>query len=181
MSKLEKSLSIIIISLMVLMVFGCKTKDKVTERERIKTVSALEEKKIDQTHNDIKIDSFAKKGSASIKITDNQSLELTQADPDKKIIVEDSNGNKLQITGANAVLKNNKETVNAKDTTEITLTKKDLSKNDKSEEKSAFDKNETQKRTSDSKVKTTSVWMWAAIGIIALAAIGLFAFRKKLF
>lgn len=179
-SKVTKCIMILFIIFIFHGLVSCKTKQKTTEREKEKIVSTLQEKSIDKTILDIKTDSFAKKGSSHIFTNENQSLELTQADPNKKIIVEDEKGNKLHITGANAVLKNNKETSTKKDTSNVAVSKTDKSKLDKSKETKTSDKKESSKRNTNSDVKTTSIWMWVTIGLVAIVIIGLVVFKKQI-
>lgn len=180
-SKFAKITIVAFIIFVIIGLTSCKTKQKATEREKEKAVSTLQEKGIDKTVNDIKTDSFAKKGSSYIFASDSQSLELMQADPNKKITVEDEKGNKLHITGANAIIKNSKKTATKKDTSAVGFTQTDKSKLHKVSEKNTSDEKVTVTRTANSNVKTTSIWMWFTLGFLLLIIILLVAFRKRLF
>lgn len=171
---------IIFIWLFVLLILlsGCKTKKKVIDRQKQSVEKHTNETVNEITNNDILLDSFAKTGSGYI-ITDNiKTIDLTQADINKTITIEDSKGFKLTIKGANAVIKNSIKKETKQDSSLTGLSKIDKSKIDKSETKRNQEKIETVHRNSNSDVHTTSTWLWVGIGIGLLAFI--FIFRKKL-
>ena len=168
----------IIITLFLFVFFGCKTKHKIIEREKEITETKLEEKAIDKSINDIKIDSFAKKGSNHIITSDLKSIELTQADSDKTITLEDNKGFKMTIKGANAIIKESKESQTKKDSSEVKVFKSDKSETTNSSSTKEDSKSNIVQRKSDSDVETTSTWLWVLM--IIGAAILIFVYRNKI-
>ncbi|AXP79188.1 hypothetical protein CJ739_88 [Mariniflexile rhizosphaerae] len=171
-------LSYIFIMLLMLFILGCKTKQKTIEREKESIISNLEQKGIKITNNDIKIDSFAKKGSSVFKVNDNQTLELTQADSSKTITLEDEKGNKLKIKGANATIKNEKTITSQQDSLVVDLSKKDKTKTKNESQLKKEDSKDSVKRKADSDVKTTSIWLWIVIAGVVIIIV-LFYIKKK--
>lgn len=144
---------------------GCKTKHKIIEREKEVIQTRTHETVNELIKKDIKIDSFAKKGSNSISIKSIKIILLTQADSSKTISIKDGNGNSLTVKGADLVI-NNTETLEKKqDSSLVKLVKADNSVNKTTSEKTDNSTSKKVKRKSDSDVKTTSTWLWVVIGL----------------
>lgn len=159
---------------------SCKSKKKILEKEKLEVFinenkSTTENQKTTTTvkdTNSLKIE--------TVKITSNQKLELTQADPEKVIIIEDETGKKLKITGANAIVSNTNKIEEAtiqKDTstntTQITDTKK-------TEDTKTKIKLKEEKKNLDLKTSGLPTWVWIVLIIIILLIIIYFVARKYL-
>ena len=105
----------IVVIILLVCVWSCRSKKKIVEREAIKTEVAVNE----ITKTDVLIDSSATTSTETIKTDFTNTIALTQADPEKTVTIEDDKGNKLTITGANVVISDTKTT---KATTEETTT-----------------------------------------------------------
>lgn len=168
--------------LIILLLVGCKTKQKFVEREAVKIERVQETKKDSTVQKDIKTDSIVEKATNTIKITKNTDIELTQADPNKTIILEDSEGKQTKITGANAVIKTRSQLEQTKDTTSIALSKSDKSKTDKSETSKTNESIDTKKRSTETDITSTSTFVNIGIGfgILLLIILLLWWLRKRL-
>src|SRR5690606_4052490 len=93
--------------LAVIFLCSCGSKKKLVEKEKVKTeqTSSLHESTIKET----KKDSSGTKTETKVSITDESTIELTQADPNKEITLIDENGKETKIKGANAVISKRKE------------------------------------------------------------------------
>lgn len=105
-----------IIIVLTLTLGGCGSKKKTVQSSEysaeIAKVERVKETKEAETKKEIKTESK----SESHSITENSDVTLTQGDPDKEIILTDSQGRVTKIKGANAVISTRKETVRKKDT-----------------------------------------------------------------
>src|SRR5690606_41214600 len=95
--------------LAVIFLCSCGSKKKLVEKEKVKieTSTAISQTEIKATKKDSSGTKTETKGS----ITDESTIELTQADPDKEITLIDSEGRQTKIKGANAVIWKRKEMV----------------------------------------------------------------------
>lgn len=99
------------ILLLILLIYfsSCGSKKKLVEKGKVKTeqTSSLQESTIKES----KKDSSGTKTETKVSITDESTIELTQADPNKEITLIDSEGKETKIKGANAVISKRKEKV----------------------------------------------------------------------
>lgn len=111
----------LILIILLITFSSCGSKKKIVEKERVKIeqTTAIQE----TTSKEVKKDSTGTKTETKVSITDESTIELTQADSDKEIMLIDSEGRKTRIKGANAVISKRNETakVERKDTASISL------------------------------------------------------------
>ena len=88
---------------------SCGSKKKIVEKEKIKIeqIASIDKSETIET----KKDSIAIKAETKVSITDESTIQLTQADPNKEIILIDSQGRQTKIKGANAVISKRVEKV----------------------------------------------------------------------
>tara|TARA_R110000803_G_scaffold206969_1_gene274589 strand:+ start:2640 stop:3158 length:519 start_codon:yes stop_codon:yes gene_type:complete len=155
----------IIIIILLLTLIGCKTKKKVTERTHEKIELSEIKKIVDSTKKEVKKNILNKNKSEVLKITENKDVELTQADPNKEIIVIDSRGSKTIYKGANVIIRDKKIKESKIDTSssDILIVEKDNSI--KTDNSKTTTKTEIKKRTSDSFVKGISPAIGFGIGL----------------
>lgn len=168
-----------IIILVLLLCVSCKTKLKIIERtkEVREVITSVNEIKV----TDKVVDSFTDVISETFIIKENETLELTQADPKKVITIINSDGKTLTIKGANAVIKKSKEVIKERDSISIKVTKTDNSK--LITETNTKEKSKTTSRNTDTKITGISTWLW--IGLIIALILGavylVLKYRPKLF
>lgn len=164
------------IILILLLCLSCKSKQKIVERNKqLKEVitSVIEIKVTDKV-----VDSITDVISETFIIKENDVLELTQADPNKVIIITDSNNQTLVIKGANAVIKKSKEVIKERDSISVKVSTKE-----KITEKKDSKTEESSKKTSrntDTKITGTSTWLWVGL-IIGIIIFLVLKYRPKFF
>lgn len=148
--------------IVILSTFGCKTKKKAVERERVTvevetTVERLSDKKTDST-------------AVIATIREGESIEVES--DSTAIVTREVIGNKVIITGAKKVtFKKEREEKNE----EVAVVKEEIVKEKEKVETST----KTNKRTSKSKVKGAFGYWWLLIILLVLAAV--YYLRKKMY
>lgn len=160
---------------------SCKSKKKITEREKTEEVVTKVEKVNTVTVNDVLKETVAVNTLEELFLSKNDKIQLTQADPEKTITLTDHHGRTTTITGANATIsqeekKEEREATSTVNTSEVdkTIWTENVQINESSKKK-------TNSRTSDSETSGISSMIGLGIGIVvSLLLIWLFArFTKK--
>jgi len=149
-----------LIILMILLI-GCKTKHKVIQRSK-EIVKEVVKK-------DVKKDSSAVFVIEEIKVKKDESIELTQADPDKTITITDEKGKTLIIKGANAIIKKSVKKEKKKDSIAVKVVTKD----------NTVIKTDTKTISRDTDTVTTGISTWIWIIIITALVIGAYLWIKR--
>jgi hypothetical protein len=170
----------LILIFILITLIGCKTKKKVTERthEKKEIVSNIDTKK--EEFKDVKKEGVVNSKTETLKITSNNDIELSQADPNKQIIVEDASGNKTVYTGANVIIRKSEIKESKKDTSTIKVSSSDKSIIINTDKSKSISKEGVKKRSSDSESKGLGFGYVLLIGI-ALLLFLIYRNRKTIF
>lgn len=169
----------LIILLLFISLFGCRSKQKTVNREREKQFIEHIEKLNQQIFENFKTDSVVNSAFSTLTTSEDLNIDLIQADSSKTITITMPDGKKTTIKGANVKLIKQAKTTQTNDTTSIHL-KKETDKNTLSESQSnKITKTETKKRATETHIKGGHLWwVWVLIIILALAA---YRLRKFIF
>ena len=161
---------LILIILLSLVLIGCKTKKKVTERTEEKIELSEIKKIVDSTKKEVKKNVLIKNKSEVLKITEDKDVELTQADPNKEIVVIDSRGKKTVYKGANVTIRDKKIKESKVDTSSTNTEIVETDNSTKTDNSITKTKTEIKKRKSDSFVKGISpaIGLGIGLGVIVL-------------
>lgn len=161
------------ILLLILICFSCGSKKKIVEKEKVKIeeTSNISLNEINET----KKDSTGTKTETKVSITDESTIELIQADPNKEITLTDANGKQTKIKGANAVLSKRKEKVKVETKDSVSLISNEVVQTDLKIETES--KQESQNIKKDLAVKRGFPW-WILI-IVGVVYIGVSIWRKS--
>ena len=169
---------ILLIIILSLILIGCRTKKKVTERENVQIETVHKEDVTQKTETTTKIDSTVVEKEETLVIDKGQEIELVQADPEKTITIENEKGKKLVIKGADARIKQNDTKVLKNEESVLkTITEGNTST---SSDKTTSDKKDISKksRTSDSYAKTAPTIL--VIGLVVVAIFFLYRYKNRL-
>ena len=157
---------------------SCGSKKKIVEKESVKIEKAEVTEVVEKTETVAVKDSTTAQKSESHTITENSDVTLTQADPNKEIILTDSKGNITKIKGANAIISTRKADIKTKDTISIKLSETVKFTTDlviKKESKESIEKDKTSK---DLIVKRGFPW-WILI-VLGVLYGGVSYFKKTI-
>src|SRR5690606_27484921 len=151
------------ILLIILSFISCGSKKKLVEKEKIKieTSTAISLTEI----KDTKKDSYGTKTETKVSITDESTIELTQADPNKEIKQLDSEGRQTKIKGANAVISKRVEKVEVENKDSVSLISNETSQTDLKIETETKQESQTLKK--DLAVKRGFPW-WIIIIVVVI-------------
>lgn len=168
----------LIISILFISLFGCRSKEKAVNRINEKILIEKIETLNQQISENFKSDSIANYGSSFLKTFEGIDIDFVQADSSKTITITTPDGKQTKIKGANVKVSKQKETTQSKDTSVVHL-KKEANKTTNSESQSNENtEKKTTARNANTKIKGTSTWFWLWL-VIALALI--VVWRLKLF
>ena len=156
--------------ILLMVMFSCKAKKKVTEREtkEIATIEVVD--KTETTTVVEKSDSLVTSKTETIKVISIEDLDLKQSDPNKTITIEDETGKKLIIKGADVKIHTSKSNEVVVDTTSISVKKDSALESLKTDNTKTTKTEKTKKRTSTVDIKTFlgGWWIWVLVAIIVL-------------
>jgi hypothetical protein len=160
--------------LAVVFLCSCGSKKKLVEKEkvRIETSTSISQTDINET----KKDSTGTKTETKVSITDESTIELTQADPNKEITLIDSQGRETKIKGANAVISKRKEVAKVEMKDSVSLISNEVAQTDLKIETNTKKESQTVKK--DLAVKRGFPW-WIII-IVGVVYLVVSYFRKTL-
>ena len=173
---------IIVLILIVFSFQACRSKKKIVERTNQKIEHALQEQK--ETSAEIKTqkDSSVNIKSETITIAKTDEIDLTQADPFKTIIIEDQDGKKLIITGANVSIKSKEKSEIKTDTIASSTTLDQTEKATTSEKKNESTTIDKKTRSTNAEITGTATWLWILLIIlIVLFLVYLYFKRRSIF
>lgn len=169
--------------IIVLMVFSCRSKKKITDRSSEKTEKIVKLEEMDNSTLTVDAEIKASEVKNINVMTKDKVATFTQADPDKKISFKDEKGNVYEVTGADFTLEENEKLTSIIESLEKQLKISqqkisDLKRSKEFKEKSATDSLKINKET-----KGPPIWLWIWLIIIILIAfllwrLGLFDKRK---
>ena len=164
----------IILIILIISFSSCGSKKKLVEKEKVKieTSTAISQTEIKES----KKDSSGTKTETKVSITDQNTIELTQADPDKEITLIDSEGRQTKIKGANAVISKRKEVAKVEMKDSVSLVVNEINETDLKIETETKQESQTLKK--DLAVKRGFPW-WILI-IIAVVYLAVSYFKKTL-
>lgn len=160
--------------ILIIALSSCGSKKKLVEKEKVnieQSTSISQEVK-----TEIKKDSSGTKTETKVSITDESTIELTQADPNKEITLIDSEGKQTKIKGANAVISKRKETAKVETKDSVSLISNEVVETDLNIETKT--KQESQALKKDLAVKRGFPW-WILI-LIGVVYLVVSYFRKTL-
>ena len=164
----------LILLILIIAFSSCGSKKKLIEKEKIKieTSTAISQTEIKET----KKDSSGTKTETKVSITDESTIDLTQADPNKEITLIDSEGRQTKIKGANAVISKRVEKVEVESKDSVSLISNETIQTDLKIETETKQESQTLKK--DLAVKRGFPW-WIII-IVGVAYLVVSYFRKTL-
>jgi len=163
-----KQIILIVLTAILFSFTGCKAKKKTTEREKVKEEIVTEVKTKDVVSVTEKLDSTATGKTENFKVEVDEEIELTQADPDKVITIEDQDGNKLTITGADAKIKKTEKQETAIDTFSATISKRKDTVQETTTESATEINRERKSRKSDVDIKSFLGYWWILLIILVV-------------
>ena len=138
-----------------------------------------ENTKVSQTETkETKNDSNSTKEQTRFSVSEDNVVQLTQADPNKEITLIDSRGRETKIKGANAIISTRKEEKKEDVKETVVLNKVENEKKDIKAEQSKKENIQTNKRNSDAEIKRGFPW-WILI-LIGVVYLIVSYFRKTL-
>ena len=160
------------ILLILILIVGCKSKHKVTERTHEKKEIQEFKNTVDSTKQTIKENVLITSQSTEINISDNKDVELIQGDPNKQITVIDSQGRETIYRGANVIIRNNSKKQIKKDSTNIIAEKLTDTEVVQTDNTITTTKQESKKRTSEVEVEgfgfANLLWLLIPLAIYLL-------------
>ena len=164
----------ILLLILIIALSSCGSKKKIVEKEKVKieTSTAISQTEIKET----KKDSSGTKTETKVSITDESTIELTQADPNKEITLIDENGKETKIKGANAVISKRKEMAKVESKDSVVLISNEVAQTDLKIETETKQESQTLKK--DLAVKRGFPW-WIII-IVGVVYLVVSYFRKTL-
>jgi len=156
---------------------SCKSKKKITEREKTEEVVTTVEKGNTLTANDVVKETVFVNTLEELFFSKNDKIELTQADSKKTIVLTDHRGQITTITGANAIISNEEKKETREANGLASVTEVDKTVNTKNVQKKEASKKATSSRTSDSEVSGISPIIGLGVGI-AIVIILVLLYRK---
>lgn len=114
--------------ILIIALSSCGSKKKLVEKEKVnieQSTSISQEVK-----TEIKKDSSGTRTETKVSITDESTIELVQADPNKEITLIDSEGKQTKIKGANAVISKRKETAKVENKDSVSLISNEIIETD---------------------------------------------------
>lgn len=170
---MKKLLFIIAVAIIL---FACKSKEKVIDRSVEKTTSEVALNVDTVEAKDIRSEALLVDTSETIKVLENKSLELVQADPEKEISITQPDGQTLTVKGANVKIVDTKSKETKRDSSNTKLSNIDKSNKAVKKDSIANTSSNKKKRTSNSDVKTTSTWLWV---LLIITAVVFFYYKLK--
>lgn len=169
----------VIIALIVIALFSCKTKHKVIQRERTKTETNTAKTVNELQKNNVQTTNETHISSGAVIISNINEIELIQDNSGKPITIIDETGKKISFPGVSkAKIKTHETTETKQDSTRKKMSVKDKSQIAKNTSSQESNKTSTAKRNSDSKAKHPSVLLWVFL-ILALALYLAYRYFKK--
>src|SRR5690606_29920142 len=160
--------------LAVIFLCSCGSKKKLVEKEKIKIETSQTISQ--EVKTETKKDSSAIKTETKVSITDESTIELTQADPNKEITLIDENGKETKIKGANAVISKRVEKVEVESKDSVSLISNETIQTDLKIETETKQESQTLKK--DLAIKRGFPW-WIII-IVGVVYLVVSYFRKTL-
>ena len=162
---------------LVLWATSCGGKKKLTQKSQFSTEIAKVERVSELTEKATVKESLTVQKTETHSITENSDVTLTQADPDKEIILTDPQGRVTKIKGANALISIRKKTVRKKDTFGQKMSKTDLTKNVKQTETDSKEKTTAIEKNVSKEKEGKFPWWWLIL--IAIFYLGFSLWRKS--
>lgn len=159
---------------------GCKSKKKVVEKEQEKVETVTQTQTATEIKEVASIDSVAVKETETIKIESTKDIELEQADPDKTIILEDSSGKVLKVTGANVKITESEKTETVETIDSTSLQKEAVSDLEVVESETIKEVRETKKVSKWKDLKSFFGGWWIILIIVLILLAIYYIIRKRL-
>lgn len=157
---------------------ACRSKKKLVDRQNetteINTLATAE----DLHKTDVNTETAVASKTTFLKVDSHSSINLTQADPDKKIIIEDATGAVMKITGANAIISKGSTKEQKTDTMSAVSKTADKSVTQKKTAQKTSIKKDINNRKTNSEAKGVSIGFYIGLLIIVLLII---IFRGKIY
>ena len=174
---------ILFILICLVLVSGCRSKKKISEREKSKTEISQVLSTTEVATTDTKKDSVVNTKTETVTVTNQQEVDIIADENSSEVVVKEEitpKGKTYTFTGAKSIsIRDKKVDQTVKDTSSIVVAEVDNSETVKTEDSVTEIKEEKKSRNTDSEAKGMSFGFTLGIGLGLIGLLTIWYFKRK--